>query len=365
MFLINERRERRKNLLVFFATLGVIFGLGWVSEVYQLFPHYDPVRYTAWTKVQPRLKRTGEETKKEAETSTEQVKTFFAERKQNARNFATEVLSWSGKWAYVTGYFYQGSHEQFLVESFQRNLFDSSELEALIEGVVSRYVSETQGRENQLLVAIRADLQGSELAGPDYLPALANELEFRRAYDAMLAEVYPVLMKDLGVTVTREIVSFVGSEIAAQVVIEIGVALAADLGISGGILGTGAYAGTMTFGVGLVAGILVDMTLDFVIRQAGYDPEGEIAAKVVATLDHLERVILEGDEKTREQYETAKWNSTWSFSSDSRQSASAVARSLESGRGLGLKHQLHHMNDVRSKLRDEAVKALILEGSVQ
>lgn len=358
-------QKRRGWLQSLCLTLGVISGLAVVAVGYQFLPSYDPIRLEAWNKVQPRLHETDEATRNEANASTEQIKKFFAERKGNARAFAADVLCLSGKWAYVKDYFSQGNHERYLEECFERNIFGSGELKALLESAVSRYVSEIQGRENQLLVAIRADLEGSELAGPTYLPALVSEAEFRREYDAMLQKVMPIVTKDLGISVTREVVSFVGSEIAATLVMQIGASLATELGISGGILGAGATSGAMTFGVGLVAGILVDLTLDWIIRQAGYDPEGEIAVKVVQSLDDLERVILEGDKKTNERYGDAKFHSTWSWSSADRQAAWAEAQSIESSGGLGLPRQLNHINDVRSRLRDETLKGLILNGGVQ
>ena len=181
----------------------------------------------------------------------------------------------------------------------------------------------------------------------------------------MLQKVMPILTRDLGISVTREVVSFVGSEIAATLVMEIGASLATELGISGGILGAGATSGAVTFGVGLVAGILVDMALDWVIRQAGYDPEGEVAAKVTESLDHLERLILEGDKKSRERYDSARFYSTWSWSSADRAASWAEAQAIESGGGLGLAHQLSHLNDIRSRLRDETLKGLILKGSAE
>jgi hypothetical protein len=346
-------------------TLGILCGLAALAIGYQFLPHHDPIRLAAWEKVQPHLQQTDEATKNEVNASTEQVKKFFAERKQNARAFAEEVLSLSGKWAYIKGYFSEGNHDRFIEECFAKHIFGSDELKSLVESAVSRYVSEIQGRENQLLVAIRADLEGSELAGPNYLPALDSEVEFRREYDAMLQRVLPIVSKDLGITVAREVVSFVGSEIAAALVLEIGASLAAELGVSGGILGAGAYSGAFTFGVGVVAGILVDMTLNWAIRQAGYDPEGEIAAKIQESLDRVERIILEGDKNTVEQYDNARFYSTWSWSSDDRNASWAQAQKIESAGGLGLAHQLNHINEVRSRLRDETLKGLILKGDAQ
>jgi len=361
----HEGLKRRGRIHYLWLTLGVITGLAVVAAGYRYLPHYDPVRIAAWEKVKPRIDQTDEETRSGAARSTEQINEFFAARKANARAFAAELLSLNGKWAFVKGYFQPGNHERYLEECFERNIFASDELKSLVESAVASYVSDIEGRENQLLVAIRADLEGSELAAPQYLPALGDEARFKAEYDAMLQKVLPVVSKDLGVTVTRELVSFVGSEIAAALVMEVGVSLATELGVSGGILGAGASSGMVTFGVGLVAGILVDMTLDWVIRQSGYDPEGEIAAKVTQSLDHIRWTILEGDRKTVGQYENARFYSTWSWSSADRESSWAQAQRIEAAGGLGLNHQLRHINDIRSRLRDQALKGLILEGGIQ
>jgi hypothetical protein len=361
----NASPMRRRRFRFLFLSLGVFSGMAAVAVGYLYLPHYDPVRVEAWNKVEPRLQETDEATKKQIDRSTQEVRDFFWERKKYARSFAAEVLSLSGKWAYVKGFFQQGNHERYLEECFERNLFRSDELKALLESAVSRYVSEVQGRENQLLVAIRADLDGSELAAPKYLPALGSEAEFRREYDAMLQKVMPIVTKDLGISVTREVVSFVGAEIAATLVLELGTSLATELGISGGILGAGATSGAVTFGVGLVVGILVDMALDTVIRMAGYDPEGEIADKVIESLNHLQHLILEGEEKTQKRYANAKFYSTWSWSSADREASWAEAQAIDSGGGLGLSHQLNRINDARSCLRDETLKGLILKGSAQ
>jgi hypothetical protein len=351
----------RRLFKALWLPLGIVTSLAIWAGVYHCFPHYDPVRLEAWNKVEPRITQTHQETKREADKTTAKVKAFFAERKRYARSFASELLSLGGKWAYLKGYFSEGSHELYVQECFSRNIFSGDQLKTLIESEVASYVSEIQGRENQLLVAIRADLESSELAAPQYLPALGSEEQFRREYEAMIAEVLPVLSKDLGMTVTREVASMVGSEIATTLLTEIGVSVASELGISGGVLTLTATSAVFTLGIG----ILVDMILDWAIRQAGYDPEGQIAAKVVESLDQLERIILEGGSKTKQRYEDAQSDWTWSLPWSDSKAGSTELQTIESGGGLGLNHQLHHINDIRSRLREEALKGLILKGGAQ
>jgi hypothetical protein len=358
----NDRHERQSRFRSLWLTLGILVGMVASGVGLRYLANYDPVRGEAWRKVTPRLEKVNEETKEESLRSAQQVSDFFAERRQRARAFAADILCLSGKWAFIKGYFDSTSHEQYLEECFQRNLFRSDELKTVIESAVARYVSELQGRENQLLVDIRADLQDGEMKAPERLPALNSETEFRRQYDAMLEKVLPIVSRDIGMTVTREVVSFVGSEIAAQIVMEHGVSLAARLGVSGGILGVGASSGIATFGVGLIAGLLVDMALDWVIRQAGYDPEGEIAAKVEQSLNQLESLILEGEKAAHKEYDDSRWNEWWSWSSADREAARGKAEAIEAGGSLGLKHQLQRLNELRSRLREAALRGLILEG---
>jgi hypothetical protein len=359
------RFKERAMTVALWATLGIMPGFVLATAGYHYWTRYDPVRAAAWEQVKPQIDQTKRESDHEADTATEPIKEFFAGRKQNARAFAAEVLSIGGKWAYVKGCFQEGSHAKYIEKSFERNMFATNELKQVIESTVASYVSEIQGRENQLLVAIRADLDGNALASPAYLPALGNDPDFRREYEAMLQKVVPILTKDLGVNVTSEVVSWIAGDIATALLLEVGASLATELGISSSVLGAGAYAGVFTAGVTFIAALLVDMALDWVIRQAGYDPEGEVAAKVTQSLDRLERVILEGDPKTLERYEQAKFFASWSFTSSGRDSASAEVQSIESSGRLGLNRQLRHINDLRARLREQALQSLILEGSAQ
>lgn len=362
------------------STLGIVTGLAVSTAIYYC-TRYDPVRYAAWEQqVKPRLNRVEEQSREDVRQSVEQVRAFFAERRQGARGFASDVLSLGGKWAYVKDFYDAGAHDRFIEESFVRNIFSPDELRTVVDSAVSSCVSKLQGRENQLLVDIRADLSDGELASPDRLPALLDEVAFRQQYEAMLDQVMPIVSRDLGYTVTREMVAFVGSEIATQILAEIATTIAVRLGISGGILGTGAYSGAVTFGAGLIVGILVDMALDWAIRQAGYDPEGEIAAKVCESLNHLEQLVIDGAIAAVPaangscHFPEANWDRLCSDPIGEIQDVSGrawdSAKSAWNGMGWsrdatdypGMRGQLEKLDEARSRLRKEALRAMILEG---
>lgn len=346
-------------------TCGVITGLLLTAIVSQYFLKYDPERRKAWKTVEPHLVETAKATEDAQDPSVKIVRAFFDRQRGNARAFAGDMLSWGGKWAYAKGLIYNGSHEHFVQECFRKHLFSSEELSSTIQTSVDRLVNEIQSQENQLLVKIQADLSGSDLAKPQYLPALADPERLRNVYDHMLIQVLPIVSRDMGITVSREMVSFVGGEITSLIVIEIGASLATSLGVSGSVLGVGAGTGIATFGVGLVAAILVDMALDWVIRQQGYDPEGQIADKVISTLNKIESHILDGKPGAKEDYENAKWNARWDIRSQRRELATQTASELEESGDLGLRHHLRRLHEVRARLREEALKTLILKGADQ
>ncbi|RUL89424.1 hypothetical protein [Tautonia sociabilis] len=383
---VRQAMGRRRTALL---TLGILTGLALAAAGYYCYPRYDPVRLAAWEKVTPRLAEVEEASKADVDESVAQIRAFFAERHPGARDFASDVLSLGGKWAYVKDYYEPGSHNRFLEESFVRHIFSPEELRTIVDSAVSGCVSKLQGRENQLLVDIRADLADGEMAAADRLPALHDEAAFRQQYEAMLEQVMPIVSREVGFSVTREVVSFVGSEIAAQVVAQIAQALAVRLGISGGILGTGAYSGTVTFGIGLVVGILVDMALDWAIREAGYDPEGEIAAKVDETLDRLESTILDGPSAADFPDYPSPHPLTPEIarilipprgspppSAEEEQRRHAVAEEYfaakdrwfmakaahEDPGSLGMRNQLSRLHEARARLRQAALRRLILEG---
>jgi len=346
-------------------TCGVITGLLLTAIVSQYFLKYDPERRKAWSTVEPHLVETAKATEDAQDPSVKIVRAFFDRQRGNARAFAGDMLSWGGKWAYAKGLIYNGSHEQFVQECFRKHLFSSEELSSTIQTSVDRLVNEIQSQENQLLVKIQADLSGSDLAKPQYLPALADPERLRNVYDDMLIQVLPIVSRDMGITVSREMASFVDGEIASVIVIEIGASLASSFGISGGILGVGAGTGIATFGVGLVAAIIVDMGLDWVMSQRGYDPESQIAKQVIATLDTCESYILSGKPGAYQRYENAKWNARWDFRSERRELAKEKARAIEKSGDLGLRHHLRRLHEVRARLREEALKTLILKRADQ
>ena len=72
--------------------------------------------------------------------------------------------------------------------------------------------------------------------------------------------------------------------------------VAVRLGISAGILGTGAASGWATLGIGVVVGIIVDQIVSWVWDWWA-DPTGNLASNLDAKLDEMRTLICDGDSK--------------------------------------------------------------------
>jgi hypothetical protein len=145
-----------------------------------------------------------------------------------------------------------------------------------------------------------------------------------------------------------------GSDVAAAVTVRIVSAVAVHLGISGGILSTGAASGMATLGIGLAAGFVLDSPVDFILRQAGYDPAGQIAAKTAETLENIRFLLIEGDQWAHVRYQMIR-----QLQSDGWRQA---LESLNAEGVLGLRHEINRLRKLRKSFRDAALKKLIGEG---
>jgi hypothetical protein len=250
---------RRTWLLL---TLGVVAGMiFWKIVDLITEPSFvpDPARVRAWDKVAGHLRQAEDQDAQAAEQHLRRIDEFFAEKQTHARDFADDVLSLSGKWAFLRGklpWIGDGgeTHQAYLRAAFERHLFSGTDLQNAVQAAISAYLSALEGQENALLVTIRADLSAEELPGLSELAALRSDEAFHAEYRQLLTEIIPIVSRDLKIAIGREVVVWVGSDIAAAITMRIGSAVAVRLGLSGGILSTGAASGTVTLGVGLAAG---------------------------------------------------------------------------------------------------------------
>ena len=358
-----------RRIRVGLLTLGVLAGMiAWTvfsSSSRPKAPPADPTRVQAWNKIASRLRQAERNDSDPGAQHLQYVKDFFADKRERSRAFAEDVLGWAGKWQFVKGKLWRDDgkgHQVFMRQAFERHFFTARDLQELMQSVITAHLSELEGEESALLVAIRADLSDQDLPALRALSALKSDEAFRDEYRKMLDRVVPIVSRDMKVTIGREAVVWIGSDIAAAVTVRIASAVAVRLGVSGGILGTGAASGAATLGVGIAVGFVVDGAADWIMRQAGYDPAGEIAGKVSGTLMGIENMLLDGDPDAHRTYQKLLRLQDSDSVYFVRDECRRAANSIDAGGALGLRHELNRLRKLRMRLCEAALKKLVLEG---
>jgi hypothetical protein len=266
--------------------LALAVGLAVVGFVYQAYFTHEK------RAIRARLSEADAKCQAAVDARLKPLTDLFAKGRDNARAFADDALSWSGKWQFVKGLADGGrSHQLYLSECFARHVFSPDQFQAALEGVVRTYLDDVEAAEAEMLVRLRADLADS--VRPDALPSLlrSNE-EFRKEYAQLARTVKEQVLADLGVSVAQGVVSAVAAECATQVVLQAARAAAAELGVNAGILTAGAGATVATLGVGLVVAVVIDYLIAEAFKWAGYDPAAEVADQVRQSLRRMEEALL-------------------------------------------------------------------------
>jgi hypothetical protein len=195
--------------------------------------------------------------------------------------FAESCLSWRSKWLLAKDKLFDSAEHAALIDAeFRRLIFDHEELERLLTQCTTAYVQEMKDVDNDFLVRLSVDWQGLPAGS---VPGFDPEL-LRAQYNHAVRRAIEASKSDVAGLVQREAVGWLISEVMTTALVE--------LGVSSGILATGAAAGWGTFGVSIVVGVLVDYGI-----QQYTDPEGKLAAEVGNRLQQLRHAILFGDEE--------------------------------------------------------------------
>jgi hypothetical protein len=219
------------------------------------------------------------------EPAVQAIRELFAEARLGTRQFASEALSLKSKWKILTDYLTDGQdHKEFLNEQFAIHVFTPEALEAAVQSAVAGHVRRLDDVDSELLVRLEADLESVpnlELSAGIDRHAIQSSLDaaVRQAIEAVQAELLP--------GAGLELVSYVAGEVLTSATF--------SLGASTGILSVGTASGVVTFGVGLVVGIIVDAVVSWVY-DAMYDPVGQLTVRINQTLDELEQTILSGSD---------------------------------------------------------------------
>lgn len=343
----------------------ILFGGGLLSAVilaaylWACVPEAEP---PGWEKVEPRLTHFDVAADQAARQRVAQVRRYLADREPGAEVFASDVLSWNGKWELLKDVAGYGNHPRFLAETFDRDVVSTADLKAVVAAAVTGYLSDLDGLENDLLIQLRADLADSDLGRGKLRSHLESDAAFRREYWRLSATLLPLLAKDLHFTASREVLALIVMDIGTQVTLEVGVGIAAELGLDVGILSSGVVSGVATLGIGLVVGLVVDAVLDWVLEQLGHDPKAEIARHVRASLKQLGNRLIDGEEVPQRVYSKLDQLARDDWDSAVRAACGQAMRHIEQSGRLGLRWELHRIQEIRGRLREEALRKLLSEG---
>lgn len=220
-------------------------------------------------------------------TKVAPIRELFGEARLGTRKFADEALGWRSKWKLVTDIVTNGDeHATFLRERFAFHVFSQEALEPVVHSAVAGHVRHMEDVDSELLVRLQADL--AEVPNLQ-LSANVDRQAIQASLDQLIRRAIGAVEAELGGAVGFELVSWVASEALTSATFR--------LAASSGILGTGAASGAVTFGVGLVIGIIVDYALSWAYDEM-FDPAGELSRQINQTLDALEQLILTGDGTT-------------------------------------------------------------------
>ena len=214
------------------------------------------------------------------------IEVLFSKAFDNVPSYSKSILGWRSKWNLVLDKLPgndKDRHERYLKEQFEQQIFTPVQLESAVRQAVRERLIQVRDIENQMLIRIRADIEGlPELAQLDALGADQFENRFQQA----IAQASEVVSEDLSSNIESQLVSLVAGEVMAQVAIR--------MGVSAGILSTGASSGWATFGVGLVAGVVIDQLVTR-IWDWWSEPEVELSFQISKQLSLVHDLICRGD----------------------------------------------------------------------
>ena len=293
---------KNRRLLTILGFVGVIIGvIVGMPLINSLLRPASPAKVTSPSDVAPKVVTPDPQTlakphldsvKSKTENVIEghliAVRTFFDNSKNNTRQFAQVAIGWGSKWRLIADHipFTKGSrHETYIRGQFEQTVFSAKQLENVVSSAVSDYLAEIRSVENQMLVWLRADVAGFPEAYPI---AHLDEAQLRTKFDEAIQRAIAATGSQVQADIETQLVSIIGGEVLTQVAIR--------LGISAGILGTGAASGWATLGIGVVVGIIVDQIVSWVWDWWA-DPTGNLASNLDAKLDEMRTLICDGDSK--------------------------------------------------------------------
>lgn len=219
------------------------------------------------------------------ENRAAELEAWYLRDKRHTADMARELNGMKGKWVMAKTAITKNEAERkaFFRSVGKKYLHSPQDCENRTARVVAEVLRDWYEVENELAVTLNHPELGHQQTEHNVTSTPIPDSDYT-----------PELQKQIA----AELVSLVGSEVAA--------ACATRLGISAGILGSGAALSAETFGISLVVGIVVDLGVDWYM-----DTEGKIKASLDAQIQHtaevqktkFRAVMLEALENYMKQWE--------------------------------------------------------------
>lgn len=181
---------------------------------------------------EPHLSKAEKEAERVIDEHVKAVDTFFADSKKNTRSFADEALSWSSKWRLVADYVpftSRDRHQKFIRQKFEEHIFTPAQLQDVVKQVVKSYIAQMRSIESKMLVDLRADVSDFPTTYP---LAQLDDKRLQESYDQALSRAIEATGGALQGDIATKLVSIIARKVVTRVAVR--------LGVSAGILGTGA-----------------------------------------------------------------------------------------------------------------------------
>ncbi len=218
------------------------------------------------------------------------IDSLFERSRSQTGPFAKSALGWGSKWRLVadaTPFTRGDRHAEFLRAQFEGQVLRGEDLTKTIEQAVNAFLAEIRSVESKMLADLRVDVE--DLAATNRL-SLLDEDALRSHFDAAIECAMQVSGLDLQSNVGSQLVSIIVGEVLTQVAVR--------LGVSAGILGTGAASGWATLGIGILVGLVIDQIVSAVWNHWN-DPTKNLEEELNYQLKVMQRMICYGDDRTK------------------------------------------------------------------
>ncbi len=342
-----DRRHAVGKMLIFtsLAGGGILAARQWV------YPYFGKKNH--WEIASKHLETSRSENADAIDPRLKDLHQFFREARKGVPEFADEMLSWGAKWKLITDKvsFWRDAdqrdeHRQFVETAFAKHVFSPDALAKTIHQVVEDFVQrDGEAINNRLLTRIREDIPISEVPGvPD--PSRFDQsvkLSFDKHFQTITAAEYG----DLAVGAGQFATSSVAGAVAGQVLLRVATSIATKMGLSAGLIGAGAAGAAFSFGITLVAAIVLDLLIGWAVNYFA-DPKGKLTESIRSELSSLEGRVIYGDPRWVMKAKVA------------RQTGAEIILATPAENGnIGIKQELENLARLQQESRTRALSEFL------